>query len=155
MFCIFHVEEKEEFIRVIKKGLQLVKADFAINNHVVNEQRNFQNLVKAESTINKDKTKVGEVMDNDDSDKEMEAKEFSITLDNNLRILEPGIQGCSKVKEMEALSKEYTILLVGVPLGGVTSNEAGTKDRMRSRFQVTFWILFGYKGPSSQPMYFH
>jgi hypothetical protein len=31
-FCIFHIKEKDDFIRVSEKGLLLNKANFSVNN---------------------------------------------------------------------------------------------------------------------------
>ena len=36
-FCILHFEEREEYFRMIEKGLELDKVDFAINGYEVDE----------------------------------------------------------------------------------------------------------------------
>jgi hypothetical protein len=38
-FCISHFEERDEFSRMTEKGLELDKADFAVNGYEVDKEK--------------------------------------------------------------------------------------------------------------------
>lgn len=71
-----------------KKGLLLDKVDFAVNGYEVDKQKYLWNPNKGASSNDKDKKKVDEVMDNDQSNKDMEEEKDVVTVDNNIVILE-------------------------------------------------------------------
>jgi hypothetical protein len=54
-FCIFHIKEKDDFIRVSEKGLLLNKANFPVNSYKINEHRFPRNPGK--TTLSRGKKK--------------------------------------------------------------------------------------------------
>jgi hypothetical protein len=133
-----------------KKGLLLNKAHFAINGYGMDDETYPQNTNKASSMSGKGKKKADEVMKDDLSDEDMEEEEDAIALNDNVVILESGIQECSKDEELEASSRNDVHLLVGIRLGGRTADDEQREKLMRLRFQVIPQNLFGCEGPSSQ-----
>ena len=61
-FCILHFEEREEYSRMTKKGLELNMADFTINGYEVDEVKYPWHGSKEPSTSDKGKIKMDDAM---------------------------------------------------------------------------------------------
>jgi hypothetical protein len=91
-FCISHFEEKDDFIRVTKKGLMLDKADFTEKGYMVDENEFPRNPENATSSSGQDKQNVDVIMLDDDSDEDTEKQGEVIPLgelDHLLCLLQP------------------------------------------------------------------
>jgi hypothetical protein len=86
-FCISHFEEKEEYSRMTEKGLELDKADFAINGYEVDELKYPQHHDKDASPSEKGKMKADEVMTVDLSDEDMDDEDVVPLGDENATLV--------------------------------------------------------------------
>jgi hypothetical protein len=147
-FCISHSEERNKFIGMTEKGLQLDKADFNVNSYKVDEDQYPRNLDKAASLSGKGKMKADEVMVDVPSNKDTE-EENVVALGDDVATFEPDAQESSDKEEEEVNSKENAIPLVRVLLGRMTAEEEDSEELVRMRGQATSQKLYDLLNPPS------
>ena len=127
MFYILHFDEREEYSRMTLKGLELNKADFAVNVYEVDELKYLRHPDKDASPSGKGKMKADEVMTVDlFSDKTNDEDVVALGDKNATLFLDS--QESSKDDDDEANSEEQSIPLIGTRLGVVSVGE----ERMRN-----------------------
>jgi hypothetical protein len=123
-FCISHFEEREEYSRMIEKGLELDKADFAVNGYEVDEEKYPQHGPKDASSSGRGKMKMDDAMTVDLSEEESD--------DDDDDLLQPGQENTavepisletSEDEDKEAHSEGQSVPLIRSRLGAVRGGE--------------------------------
>jgi hypothetical protein len=147
IFNISHFEERNEYSRMTEKGLELDKADFAVNGYEVDEEKYPQQPDKDASSSGKEKMKVDEVMIVDLSDEDMDDEDM-VPLGEENATLDPEAHESSDDEDEEGNLEGQSIPLIGSRLGVVSVGEEENEEVVRARGQTTPWKLFDF---SSQP----
>jgi hypothetical protein len=142
-FCISHFEEREEYSRMTEKGLELDKADFAVNGYEVDEEKFPRQEPKEASSSGKGKMKMDDAMTVDLSEEESD--------DDDDDFLQPGQENTtvepipletSKDEDEEAHSEGQSVPLIGSRLGTVSISEVENEELARARGQAILRKLF-------------
>jgi hypothetical protein len=145
-FIILHFEEKDEFVRVTKKGLLLDKADYSEKGYMIDEQKYPWIPDKAASSTGKGKKKVNKPIDlsDDEEDEEMWKQP------GETGVGDEGLEGDEDEEEEEAEVGGGIVPLEGAQLGETIAVEDHSTDLARTTFGGTPWMLFTPENPSDQ-----
>jgi hypothetical protein len=150
-FCISHFEEREEYSRMTEKGLELDKADFAVNGYEVDEEKYPRHGPKDASSSGRGKMKMDDSMTVDlseeESDDDDDDDDFLLPRIENTAA-EPIPLESSEDEDEEAHSEGQSVPLIGSRLGAVSVGEEENEELARARGQATPRKLFV---SSSQP----
>ena len=143
--CISHFEEREEYSRMIEKGLELNKADFAVNGYEVDEVKYPRQSSKEPSSSGRKKMKMDNTMtinlSEEESDNDDDNNELVQLSQENIAIQFVSLEA-SDDEEEEAHSKGQSIPLIGSKLGVVSVGKEDNEDLARARLQATPRKLF-------------
>jgi hypothetical protein len=146
-FYILHLEERDEFPRMTEKGLELDKADFAVNGYEVDEEQYPRQSNNDASSSGKAKMKAYEVMIVDLSEEDTNDEDV-VPLGDKNATLDPNAQESNDNDDDEGNSEGRSIPLIGLQLGVVSVGEEENEELARTGGQATPRKLFDY---SSQP----
>jgi hypothetical protein len=148
-FCISQFEEREEYSRMTEKGLELDKADFAVNGYEVDEEKYPQHRPKDASSSGRGKMKIDDAMTVDLSEEESDDDDDDLLLpclENTAA--EPIPLESSEDEDEEAILEGQSVPLIGSRLSAVSVGEEENEELARARGQATPRKLFV---SSSQP----
>jgi hypothetical protein len=149
IFCISHFEEREEYSRMTEKGLELDKANFAVNGYEVDKEKYPRHGPKEASSSGRGKMKMDDAMMVDLSEEESDDDDDDLLLPGQENTAaEPIPLESSKDKDKEAHSEGQSVPLIGSRLGAVSVGEEENEELARARGQATPQKLFV---SSSQP----
>jgi hypothetical protein len=135
-FCISHFEEREEYSRMIEKGLELDKADFAVNRYEVDEEKYPRHRPKDASSSGRGKMKMDDSMTVDLSEEESDDDDvdddFLLPRIENTAA-EPIPLESSEDEDKEAHSEGQSVPLIGSRLGAVSVGEEENEELARAR----------------------
>jgi hypothetical protein len=129
-----------------EKRLKLDKADFAVNNHKVDEDQYPQQPDKVAFLSGKSNMKADEVMTNVPSNEDID--DNVVPPGDAYAIPELDAQESSDEEEEEGNSEDHSILLVGTQLDVVSVGKEENEELTRTRGQATLHKLFN---STSQP----
>jgi hypothetical protein len=148
-FCILHFEEREEYSRMTEKGLELDKADFAVNGYEVDKEKYPRYGPKEASSSGRGEMKMDDAMTVDLSEEESDDDDDNLLLPRQENTAtEPIPLESSEDEDEEANSEGQSVPLIGSRLGAVSVGEEENEELARARRQATPWKLFV---SSSQP----
>jgi hypothetical protein len=150
-FYISHFEERDEFSRMTKKGLELDKADFVVNRYEVDKEQYPRQPDKDASLSYKAKMKAAEVMTVDLAEEDMDNEDL-VPLGDENATLDPDAQESSDDDNdegnLEGNLEGQSIPLIGSRLDVVSVGEEENEELAKARGQATSRKLFD---SSSQP----
>jgi hypothetical protein len=142
-FCISHFEEREEYSRMTEKGLELDKADFAVNGYEVDEEKYPRHGPKDASSSGRGKMKMDDAMTVDLSEEESDDDDDDLLLPGQENTAaEPIPLESSEDEDEEAHSEGQSVPLIGSRLGAVSVGEEENEELARTRGQATPRKLF-------------
>ena len=144
-FCISYFEEREEYSCMRKKGLELNKADFAVNGYEVDEVKYPRHGPKEPSLSSKKKMKMDNTLTIDMSKEESNDEDDNddgVQLGQENTKFQPVSLNTSNDKEEEAHLEGQSIPLIGSKLGSVSVSKEKNEDLARARLQATPRKLF-------------
>lgn len=82
-FCISYFKDRDKFSQITEKGLELDKANFAVNGYKVDKEQYLRQTDKDESSSGKAKIKADEVLAVDLSEEDMDNEDMVPLGDRN------------------------------------------------------------------------
>lgn len=150
-FCISHFEEKDQYSQMAEVGLQLDKADFAVNGYDVDEHKYPRQGPKEPSTGGRSRTRPEGSMtmdvSDDDSDDANDGNE-PLQVGQDIPAINLSSTESSSSEEEDGQSEEQAIPLVGSRLGVTNVDDDENEELARARLEATPRKLFI---DSSQP----
>ena len=131
------------YSKMAEIGMELDKADFAVNGYEVDERKYPRQGPKEPSTSGAKKMKVDDTLMIDLSEEESsdsDANSGFLDLGDGIRVGDPVLLGASDGKGEQ--SQGHSIPLVGSRLGVVNADEDENEDLARARLDATPWRLF-------------
>jgi hypothetical protein len=142
-FCISHFEEREEYSRMTEKGLELDKADFAVNGYEVVEEKYPRHGPKDASSSGRGKMKMDDAMTVDLSEEESDDDDDDLLLPRQENTAaEPIPLESSEDEDEEAHSEGQSVPLIGSRLGAMSVGKEENEELARARGQATPRKLF-------------